>query len=69
MRTTVFFLLLLALAIVLILVPAAGALAGQDPAAQATSLTAPSGGSDACVDCHKGVAHHLPDMGGVEGWQ
>jgi cytochrome c-type protein NapC len=21
-----------------------------------------------CIDCHKGVAHELPDMEGVEGW-
>ncbi len=21
-----------------------------------------------CIDCHKGIAHHLPDMTGVEGW-
>jgi cytochrome c-type protein NapC len=22
-----------------------------------------------CIDCHKGIAHHLPDMRGVPGWQ
>lgn len=22
-----------------------------------------------CIDCHKGIAHKLPDMTGVEGWQ
>ena len=21
-----------------------------------------------CIDCHKGIAHKLPDMSGVEGW-
>jgi len=21
-----------------------------------------------CIDCHKGIAHHLPDMKDVEGW-
>jgi len=21
-----------------------------------------------CIDCHKGIAHELPDMDGVEGW-
>lgn len=21
-----------------------------------------------CIDCHKGIAHELPDMSGVEGW-
>ena len=31
--------------------------------------TALASGEKTCVDCHKGVAHRLPDMGGVEGWQ
>ncbi len=22
-----------------------------------------------CIDCHKGIAHKLPDMRGVPGWQ
>ncbi|PVZ68978.1 cytochrome c3 family protein [Pelagibaculum spongiae] len=22
-----------------------------------------------CIDCHKGIAHQLPDMSGVEGWK
>jgi len=22
-----------------------------------------------CIDCHKGIAHRLPDMSGVPGWQ
>lgn len=22
-----------------------------------------------CIDCHKGIAHTLPDMSGVPGWQ
>ena len=26
-------------------------------------------GEKTCIDCHKGVAHHLPDMRGVPGWQ
>ncbi len=26
-------------------------------------------GEKTCVDCHKGIAHRLPDMAGVEGWQ
>jgi len=21
-----------------------------------------------CIDCHKGIAHELPDMDGIEGW-
>jgi cytochrome c-type protein NapC len=31
--------------------------------------TALASGNKTCVDCHKGVAHRLPDMSGVEGWQ
>ena len=30
--------------------------------------TALASGDKTCVDCHKGVAHRLPDMSGVEGW-
>ena len=26
-------------------------------------------GEKTCIDCHKGVAHHLPDMRNVPGWQ
>ena len=26
-------------------------------------------GEKTCIDCHKGIAHHLPDMRGVPGWQ
>ncbi len=26
-------------------------------------------GDKTCIDCHKGIAHQLPDMSGVEGWQ
>ncbi len=26
-------------------------------------------GEKTCIDCHKGVAHELPDMTGVPGWQ
>ena len=25
-------------------------------------------GEKTCIDCHKGIAHHLPDMKGIEGW-
>lgn len=25
-------------------------------------------GDQTCIDCHKGIAHELPDMTGVEGW-
>lgn len=31
--------------------------------------TALASGDKTCVDCHKGIAHNLPDMHGVEGWQ
>jgi len=26
-------------------------------------------GEKSCIDCHKGIAHRLPDMSGVPGWQ
>ena len=26
-------------------------------------------GQKTCIDCHKGIAHRLPDMRGVPGWQ
>ena len=25
-------------------------------------------GEKTCIDCHKGIAHQLPNMAGVEGW-
>ncbi|MCQ3971599.1 cytochrome C, partial [Klebsiella pneumoniae] len=25
-------------------------------------------GEATCIDCHKGIAHKLPDMRGVPGW-
>ena len=30
--------------------------------------TALASGEKTCIDCHKGIAHHLPDMTGVEDW-
>lgn len=33
--------------------------------AHETSLAS---GDKTCIDCHKGIAHRLPDMKGVEGW-
>ncbi len=30
--------------------------------------TALASGEKTCIDCHKGIAHELPDMTGVEGW-
>ncbi|MGY8960049.1 MAG: NapC/NirT family cytochrome c, partial [Alphaproteobacteria bacterium] len=26
-------------------------------------------GDKTCIDCHKGIAHELPNMAGVEGWK
>ncbi|MCG3723915.1 NapC/NirT family cytochrome c [Vibrio cincinnatiensis] len=31
--------------------------------------TALASGEKTCIDCHRGIAHNLPDMHGVEGWQ
>lgn len=31
--------------------------------------TSLASGEKTCIDCHKGIAHKLPDMSGVEGWQ
>jgi len=31
--------------------------------------TALAAGEKTCIDCHKGIAHRLPNMQGVEGWQ
>ena len=30
--------------------------------------TSLASGEKTCIDCHKGIAHQLPDMKGVEGW-
>lgn len=30
--------------------------------------TALQNGEKTCIDCHKGIAHRLPDMEGIEGW-
>lgn len=30
--------------------------------------TSLANGEKTCIDCHKGIAHRLPDMSGVEGW-
>jgi cytochrome c-type protein NapC len=40
---------------------------GQRSVAQHS--TALASGEKTCVDCHKGIAHRLPDMKDVEGWQ
>ena len=31
--------------------------------------TALASGEATCIDCHKGIAHRLPDMSGVKGWE
>jgi len=30
--------------------------------------TALASGEKTCIDCHKGIAHRLPNMEGIEGW-
>ena len=40
---------------------------GQRSVAQHS--TALASGEKTCIDCHKGIAHRLPDMKDVEGWQ
>ncbi|RKF20209.1 cytochrome C [Alginatibacterium sediminis] len=41
----------------------------QRSRSQAQHSTALADGEKTCVDCHKGIAHQLPDMSGIEGWQ
>jgi len=43
--------------------------ARQSTRAQARHSTALASGEKTCIDCHKGIAHKLPDMRGVQGWQ
>ena len=40
----------------------------QSPRAEKAHSTMLASGEKTCIDCHKGIAHHLPDMAGVEGW-
>ena len=40
----------------------------QSQRAATQHSTALANGEKTCIDCHKGIAHHLPDMSGVEGW-
>ena len=40
----------------------------QSKRAMSQHSTALASGEKTCIDCHKGIAHHLPDMSGVEGW-
>ena len=37
--------------------------------AEEAHSTGLANGEKTCIDCHKGIAHELPDMAGVEGWQ
>src|SRR5262245_14373997 len=40
----------------------------QSQRAKQMHSTALASGQATCIDCHKGIAHHLPDMTGVKGW-
>lgn len=40
----------------------------QGPRSVEMHSTALASGEKTCIDCHKGIAHQLPDMTGVEGW-
>jgi cytochrome c-type protein NapC len=44
-------------------------LARQNPRAAAAHERLLFTGERTCIDCHKGIAHRLPDMSGVPGWQ
>ena len=41
----------------------------QNPRAAAAHERFLFTGERTCIDCHKGIAHRLPDMTGVPGWQ
>jgi cytochrome c-type protein NapC len=40
----------------------------QSPRARQMHSTSLAAGTATCIDCHKGIAHKLPDMSGVPGW-
>ena len=40
----------------------------QSKRASQMHSTSLASGEKACIDCHKGIAHELPDMAGVEGF-
>jgi cytochrome c-type protein NapC len=44
-------------------------LAKQNPRAAGMHEKLLFTGERTCIDCHKGIAHRLPDMSGVPGWQ
>ena len=41
----------------------------QSPRAAAAHQRFLFTGEKTCIDCHKGIAHRLPDMSGAPGWQ
>lgn len=43
-------------------------LTGQNPRAAAAHEEFLLTGEKTCISCHKGIAHRLPDMAGIEGW-
>lgn len=43
-------------------------LSRQSPRAEKAHEAGLAASGKTCIDCHKGIAHHLPDMAGVEGW-
>jgi cytochrome c-type protein NapC len=44
-------------------------LSRQNPRAAAAHEQFLFTGERTCIQCHRGIAHRLPDMGGVPGWQ
>jgi cytochrome c-type protein NapC len=44
-------------------------IAKQNPRAATAHQTSLFTGEKTCIDCHKGIAHKLPNMTGVPGWQ
>ncbi len=44
-------------------------LSKQNPRAAAAHESLLFTGQKTCIDCHKGIAHRLPNMAGVPGWQ
>ncbi|MBK5958415.1 cytochrome C [Rhodoplanes elegans] len=44
-------------------------LAKQNPRAAEAHQAFLFSGEKTCIDCHKGIAHRLPNMQGVPGWQ
>jgi len=41
----------------------------QNVRAEQAHSTSLASGEKTCIDCHKGIAHELPDMAGVPGWE